>query len=53
MNRFLRYVKIDTQSDEDSKTIPSSPKEVAFLRDLSMELETLGLENVRTMPDGY
>lgn len=51
--RFLKYVKIDTQSDENSTTVPSSPKEVAFLAELAEELKHIGLENVRTMPDGY
>ncbi|MGQ2284037.1 peptidase T [Leuconostoc pseudomesenteroides] len=52
-DRFLKYVKIDTQSDENSTTVPSSPKEVAFLAELAEELKHIGLENVRTMPDGY
>lgn len=51
--RFLKYVKVDTQSDENSTTVPSSPKEVAFLAELAEELKHIGLENVRTMPDGY
>ncbi|MCT4388027.1 peptidase T [Leuconostoc pseudomesenteroides] len=51
--RFLKYVKIDTQSDENATTVPSSPKEVAFLAELAEELKHIGLENVRTMPDGY
>lgn len=51
--RFLKYVKIDTQSDENSTTVPSSPKEVAFLAELAEELKHIGLENVRTMADGY
>lgn len=52
-DRFLKYVKIDTQSDENSTTVPSSPKEVAFLAELAEELKRIGLENVRTMADGY
>ncbi|MFT9030341.1 peptidase T [Leuconostoc pseudomesenteroides] len=52
-DRFLKYVKIDTQSDENSTTVPSSPKEVAFLAELAEELKHIGLENVRTMADGY
>ncbi|WP_349549502.1 peptidase T [Leuconostoc pseudomesenteroides] len=51
--RFLKYVKIDTQSDENATTVPSSPKEVAFLAELAEELKHIGLENVRTMADGY
>lgn len=53
LQRFLSYVAIDTQSDETSTTVPSSLKEVAFLDNLSQELKQIGLENVRTMPDGY
>ena len=53
VDRFIDYVKINTQSNENSTTIPSDPKEVAFLKDLAAELKTIGLENVRTMPDGY
>lgn len=52
-DRFLKYVKIDTQSDENSTTVPSSPKEVAFLAELAEELKRIGLENVRTMANGY
>lgn len=51
--RFLNYVAVDTQSDEASLTIPSSTKEVTFLANLSKELKKIGLENVRTMSDGY
>lgn len=53
INRFIDYVKVNTQSNEDSQTVPSDPKEVAFLKDLAAELEEIGLENVRTMADGY
>ena len=53
VDRFIDYVKINTQSNENSTTIPSDPKEVGFLKDLAAELKTIGLENVRTMPDGY
>ncbi|MGX7042773.1 peptidase T [Leuconostoc holzapfelii] len=53
VNRFLQYVAVDTQSDENATTVPSSPKEVAFLVDIAKELKTIGLENVRTMADGY
>lgn len=53
VDRFIRYVKINTRSNEESTTMPSDPKEVAFLADLAEELKGLGLENVRTMADGY
>ncbi|MCT8392610.1 peptidase T [Weissella confusa] len=53
VDRFIRYVKVNTRSNEESTTVPSDPKEVAFLADLAEELKCLGLENVRTMADGY
>ncbi|WP_270324169.1 peptidase T [Weissella confusa] len=53
VDRFIRYVKVNTRSNEESTTVPSDPKEVAFLADLAQELKGLGLENVRTMADGY
>jgi len=32
LDRFLRYVKIDTQSEEDSKSYPSTEKQLVLLR---------------------
>jgi tripeptide aminopeptidase len=42
--RFLRYVRIDTQSNEDSDTYPSTAKQLNLLRILADELEELGLD---------
>src|SRR4051812_4634069 len=42
--RFLRYVRIDTQSNEDSETYPSTAKQLDLLRLLADELQALGLE---------
>lgn len=53
VDRFVRYVKVNTRSNEESETVPSDPKEVAFLADLADELKETGLQNVRTMSDGY
>ncbi|MCZ9310381.1 peptidase T [Weissella koreensis] len=53
LERFLRYVKIDTRSNEYSKTIPSDTKEIYFLKKLAQELIDLGASNVQTMDDGY
>lgn len=46
--RFLRYVKINTRSDESSTTIPSANRETIFLNQLKEELKEIGLSNVRT-----
>ncbi|MDR0899195.1 MAG: peptidase T [Lactobacillaceae bacterium] len=53
VDRFLKYVKVNTKSDEFSQTVPSDPKEVAFLKDLAEELKEIGFSNVRTLKDGY
>ncbi|HDL85054.1 MAG TPA: peptidase T [Candidatus Acetothermia bacterium] len=45
--RFLRYVRIATQSDEESKTAPSTAKQLDLQRVLADELETLGAQDVR------
>ncbi|WP_353485795.1 peptidase T [Apilactobacillus xinyiensis] len=47
LDRFLKYVKINTQSDEQSESIPSSKREVIFIDMLKDELTSMGLDNVR------
>jgi tripeptide aminopeptidase len=47
LERFLRYVKIDTQSAEDQTTVPSTKKQFDLARLLEKELKELGAENVR------
>ncbi|MBQ0009105.1 MAG: peptidase T [Firmicutes bacterium] len=44
LDRFLKYVKIDTQSDEDSNTTPSSKNQFDLLHVLEDELKALGVE---------
>ena len=44
--RLLNYVKIDTPSDPDSGTVPSSKCQFDLAKKLVMELKTLGVENV-------
>lgn len=45
--RFLRYVQIDTQSNEHSSTVPSTSKQLDLLRLLEQELIELGAADVR------
>lgn len=44
LERFIRYVKIDTQSDEDSSLTPSTLKQLDLLKLLKEELDELGVE---------
>jgi len=52
MDRFLRYVKIDTQSAEDQDTVPSTKKQFDLARLLEKELKDLGVQNVRVSEFG-
>ena len=47
LNRFLRYVQIDTQSDPESKTSPSTVKQFDLAKLLVEELRELGLSDVK------
>lgn len=53
LERFLRYVRYDTQADENSTTTPSTPGQVVFQRDLASELRALGLSDVVLDDFGY
>lgn len=44
LDRFLRYVAIDTQSDENSESQPSAAKELDLLKLLCKELNDMGVE---------
>lgn len=44
LDKFLRYIAVDTQSDENSETQPSAAKELDLLRMLRSELETIGVK---------
>jgi tripeptide aminopeptidase len=52
MDRFLRYVKIDTQSQEDQTTVPSTRKQLNLANLLAKELIALGAQNVRVSEFG-
>ena len=52
MDRFLRYVKIDTQSAEDQTTTPSTRKQLNLANLLAKELNALGAEGVRVSEFG-
>lgn len=47
---FLTFVKINSRSDENSTTVPSSPRETAFLAQLMTKLTDLGLSDVHQDP---
>ena len=51
--RFLRYTAVDTQSDENSTTVPSTARQLDLARMLKAELESLGLDDVYMDSMGY
>lgn len=53
IERFLNYVKFDTQSDESTNTTPSSLQQMTFARYLKGELEAIGLEDISLDDNGY
>ncbi|MGE0088012.1 MAG: peptidase T [Bacteroidales bacterium] len=53
LDRFLRYVKIDTQSDENSEKFPSTDKQLILAKTLKEELESIGMTDVRMDKYGY
>jgi tripeptide aminopeptidase len=53
LERFLRYVQIDTQSDDDSETYPSTAKQLDLAKLLAEELREAGLEDVELTEHGY
>ena len=52
LDRFLRYVRIDTQSDETSPSVPSTAKQLDLCRLLADECRVLGLNDVRLTDAG-
>ena len=52
-DRFLRYVKFDTQSDEQTNLTPSTPGQMVFAKYLKEELEDLGLTEITLDDNGY
>ena len=51
--RFIRYTRFDTQSDETSTTTPSTPGQLIFARYLRDELLNEGLSDVELTDNGY
>ncbi|MEZ3521144.1 MAG: peptidase T [Muribaculaceae bacterium] len=53
VDRFLQYVKFDTQSDELTNMTPSTPGQMIFARHLKDELEAIGLTEITLDDNGY
>ncbi|MCF0236851.1 MAG: peptidase T, partial [Bacteroidaceae bacterium] len=53
VDRFLKYVSFDTQSDPNSPTCPSTEKQLLLAEYLAQELRTIGLTEVELDENGY
>jgi tripeptide aminopeptidase len=53
MNRFITYAKMDTQSDENSNTTPSTAGQLELGKRLVAELKEIGMEEVAMDQNGY
>ena len=53
VDRFLQYVKFDTQSDELTNMTPSTPGQMIFAQYLEKELRSMGLEDISLDENGY
>ena len=53
IDRFLSYVKFDTQSDELTNLTPSTPGQMVFAKSLYDELQNMGLSNITLDENGY
>jgi tripeptide aminopeptidase len=52
-HRFLKYVKYETTSNENSSKCPSTDGQMAFAKDLAAELKAIGLTDVSVDENGY
>ncbi|MCX5783852.1 MAG: hypothetical protein NTW04_05390, partial [Elusimicrobia bacterium] len=53
LDRFYRYIKVDTQSDPNSKTIPSTKGQLVLAKMIAKEMKEIGVKNVFIDKFGY
>lgn len=53
VSRFMRYVRVNTESAEDAGVTPSTPGQMEFVQMLRSELEAMGLEEITLDEHGY
>ncbi|MFT4222473.1 peptidase T [Dysgonomonas sp.] len=53
VDRFLKYVKFDTESSTETGVTPSTPGQMVLARELEKELREMGLENISLDDKGY
>ncbi|MGD2034917.1 MAG: peptidase T, partial [Bacteroidales bacterium] len=53
VERFIKYVKINTQSTEKTDKCPSNPAQLAFAKELAAELKEIGMSDVKVDDNSY
>jgi len=53
VKRFIEYVKVNTQSDENCKTTPTTEGQMVLAKKLSKELKDIGLKDIMVDENGY
>ncbi len=53
VEKFIKYIKYDTQSDENSSSSPTTPGQMVFAKELARELEEMGMQDVSLDENGY
>ena len=53
IERFIKYVKFETTSDENTGVTPSTPTQMVFAKELKKDLEQMGLSEVELDDNGY
>ena len=52
-NRFIRYVAVETTSDPESKSVPSTPSQISFAHTLAAEMPKVGFKDVEVDEFGF
>ena len=53
LDKFLRYISVDTQSDDTNTNCPSSPGQLDLAKILVDELKEMGIDNAHMDENGY
>ena len=53
LKNFIKYIRIDTQSDPDSNTIPSTEKQKNLIKILKEDLQKIGIKKIKTSKNGF
>lgn len=53
IERFIRYVGYNTQSNSDTGLTPSTPGQISFAKDLAVELKAIGMTEIKLDANGY